>query len=106
MRTPLEIDMLAELKTCRELFYTYGESSPGADQSFWFDHGDRIGCLIAIASAPGLIKALPRGDLWAGYISTSSGKPLKALTDGFGAVCLYATPLEALEAACAALNGP
>jgi hypothetical protein len=107
--TPIEREMLAELRHCEALFRyhsTYSALSTD-DQGKALAHANRVLRLITIASAPGSIKALPRGDgQWAAYVSGSPGRPLTALVDGLGGVCLYDTELEALQAASASLAGP
>jgi hypothetical protein len=96
--TPLEREMLAELRRCEELFrwHSVYTALSTDDQNRALAHADRLLRLITIASAPGAIKALPRNEQWAAYASGSPGRPLTALVDGLGGVCLYDTELAAL----------
>jgi len=108
MMTPIEREMLAELCRCEALFRhhsTYKALSTD-DQDKALAHADRVLRLITVASAPGHIKAFPRGGCWAAYLSGSPGRPLTALCDGLGQVRLYDTELKALQAASVALAGP
>ena len=101
--TPLEREMLAELRKLEGMIRRIAQ---GFDSEKLLATADNTLRLITVASAPGHIKAFPRGDYWAAYVSGSSGRPLTALCDGLGQVCLYDTELEALQAAHAALCGP
>lgn len=105
--TELEREMLAELRRCEAIFRHHTKyMTKKSDRKRALANANRVLRLIMIASAPGVIRAQPRGDQWAAYLSGSPGRPLTALADGLGTVCLYDTELEALQAASAALAGP